>query len=250
MLVGACIVASIALQASPAVAAEVTTVGTGSQVVELCKIDLSRDIVRTFWRDTDGTFFGSIAKVTSRLQQRGERLVCASNAGIFGKDLRPLGLYVENGHTFRRINTRKEGYGNFYLQPNGVFWVTPDGAAIASTDEVQSRLEQIAPQIKFATQSGPILFRANQINPLFLPGSDNRLVRNAICVKSVSQIVLAKSRFPINFYDFSVALRDEVGCQDGLYLDGSISELYPFEGRLLGTQFGPMIGVVVPVTNP
>jgi uncharacterized protein YigE (DUF2233 family) len=250
MLAGACIVAIISLQSRLVVAAEVTTVGTGSQVVELCKIDLSKDTVRTFWRDTDGTYFGSIAKVASRLHQRGERLVCASNAGIFGKDLRPLGLYAENGQILRRINTRKDGYGNFYLQPNGVFWLTQDGAAIASTDEVQSHWEQIAPQIKFATQSGPILLQANQINPLFTPGSNNRVIRNAICVKSTSKIVLAKSRFPINFYEFSVALRDGVGCHDGLFLDGSISELYPFEGRLIGTEFGPMIGVVVPITIP
>ena len=250
MLAGAGIVATISLQLGHAVAAEVTTVGTGSLIIELCKIDPSKDTVRTFWRDTDGTFFGSIAKVVSRIHQRGERLVCASNAGIFGKDLRPLGLYAENGLVLRRINTRKDGYGNFYLQPNGVFWLTQDGAAIASTDEVQSSFEQIAPQIKFATQSGPILFQADQINPLFAPGSENRVIRNAICVKSTSQIVLAKSRYPINFYEFSVALRDDVGCHDGLFLDGSVSELYPFEGRLIGTEFGPMIGVVVPITNP
>ncbi len=250
MFVGACIVATISMPACLVAAAELTTAGTGSQTIELCKIDLSKDHLRTFWRDSDGTFFGSIANVSARLHQRGERLFCASNAGIFGKDLRPLGLYVENGQVLRRINTRKDGYGNFYLQPNGVFWLTQDGAAIASTDEVQSRFEQIAPQIKFATQSGPILFQANQINPLFASGSDNRVVRNGICIKTDSQIVLAKSRYPINFYEFSVALRDEVGCRDGLYLDGSISELYPVEGPLIRMEFGPMIGVVVPITNP
>jgi uncharacterized protein YigE (DUF2233 family) len=94
------------------------------------------------------------------------------------------------------------------------------------------------------------LFQRNQINPVFTPGSDNRVVRNGICIKTDSQFVLAKSRYPINFYEFSVALRDEVGCRDGLYLDGSISELYPFEGPLIGIEFGPMIGVVVPITNP
>jgi uncharacterized protein YigE (DUF2233 family) len=58
--------------------------------------------------------------------------------------------------------------------------------------------------------------------------------------------VLAKSRYPINFYDFASTLRDGLGCQDALYLDGSISELFPLEGGV-GAPLGPMLGVVVPL---
>jgi len=245
-MLGACILSVLALQSIPVCAAELWSAGKGSQILDTCKIDLTKDTVRTFWRDADGVPFGTITRVLTSLNFHGERMVCASNAGIHGKDLVPIGLYVENGKVLRRLNKRKEGFGNFYLQPNGVFWLSDRGASISSTDEVQSRWEQIAPAIKFATQSGPILFLADQINPVFTPGSDNRLVRNAVCLKSNAEIVLAKSRYPINLHDFATVLRDEVGCHDGLYLDGSVSALYPFEGRLIETELGPMIGVVEP----
>ena len=245
-ILGACILSAVALQSTPICAAELSSAGKGSQILDTCKIDLTKDVVRTFWRDADGTPLGAFTRVLNSLNLHGERLVCASNAGIYGKDLLPIGLYVENGKVLRRLNTRKEGFGNFYLQPNGVFWLSDHGASISTTDEVQSHWEQIGPVIQFATQSGPILFLADQINAAFTPGSDNRLVRNAVCLKSSIEVVLAKSRFPINFYDFASVLRDEVGCHDGLYLDGSVSELYPFEGRSIRTEFGPMIGVVEP----
>jgi uncharacterized protein YigE (DUF2233 family) len=225
-------------------AMELLTVGSGTLAVDVCKIALGKDVVRTFWRDADGSYFGSIDRVANRLNQQGEKLACASNAGIYGKDLRPLGLYVEYKRIFRHLNTRKEGYGNFYVQPNGVFWITQTGAHIGTTDEVQSNWDQIVAEIRFAIQSGPILFSANKINPIFTQGSENRLVRNGICVKSDTEFALAKSRYPINFYDFATVLRDEVGCRDGLYLDGSISELFPFEKPLRRADFGPMIGVV------
>ena len=244
--IGACILSVFTLQSAAICAAELSSAGKGSQILDTCRISLASDTIRTFWRDADGTPFGTFNRVLNKLSLHGERLVCASNAGIYGKDLAPIGLYVENGKVLRRLNTRKEGFGNFYLQPNGVFWLSDQRASISTTDEVQSRWKQIGPVIKFATQSGPILFLADQINTTFAPGSDNRLVRNAVCLKSSAEIVLAKSRYPINLHEFASVLRDEVGCHDGLYLDGSVSELYPFHGRLIESEFGPMIGVVEP----
>ena len=232
-----------------AVSAELSTVGSGALEVDVCKINLLKDVVRTFWRDIDGSYFAAIDRVVSRLSLQGEKLVCASNAGIYGKDLRPLGLYIENGRVFRFLNTRKEGYGNFYLQPNGVFWLTEKGAFIGTTDQVQTNWSQLSTQMMFASQSGPILFLEGRINANFTKGSENRLTRNGVCIKSGNEFVLAKSRHPINFYDFSTVLRDEAGCRDGLYLDGSISELFPFGRPIVRADFGPMIGVVQPLSH-
>lgn len=234
---------------SVASAVELTTVGPPSQLVDICKINLKNETVRTFWRATDGLIYGSLGRLSKALNRTGERLICASNAGIFGKDLHPIGLYVENGQILRRLNTRKDAYGNFYLQPNGVFLISDGGASIVTTDEYLTLGEQSVSAIRFATQSGPILLTLGQINPMFTQGSDNRLIRNAVCTRSQDQMVLAKSRYPINFFDFSRILRDDIGCHDGLYLDGTISELFPFEGPLLRADFGPMIGVVEPMTH-
>jgi uncharacterized protein YigE (DUF2233 family) len=34
------------------------------------------------------------------------------------------------------------------------------------------------------------------------------------------------SETPVNFHTFGRLFRDELGCQDALYLDGSISQIY------------------------
>lgn len=227
-------------------AAELANVGKGALVLDVCKIHLPGDALRTFWRGPDGQALAGLPQVDGWLRTRNERLLCASNAGIYGKDLRPIGLYVEDRQVLRRLSTRKDGYGNFYLQPNGALVLTEQSATIWETDALATVWDQLAPSVRYATQSGPLLLQNRQINPLFTSGSDNRLVRNAVCTRTPQEVVLAKSRYPINFYDFAATLRDSLGCQDALYLDGSISELFPLEDGL-GAPLGPMLGVAVPL---
>ncbi|HEX8060932.1 MAG TPA: hypothetical protein VF473_08350, partial [Cyclobacteriaceae bacterium] len=52
---------------------------------------------------------------------RGKKLVLIVNGGMFQKDLRPLGLYISEGKTHMRIKRDTARYGNFYIQPNGIF---------------------------------------------------------------------------------------------------------------------------------
>lgn len=227
-------------------AAELGSFGKGELVVDACLFNTNKDSVRMFWRAPDGSFLGTFNKIQDTLGQTNTRLFCASNAGIYGKDLHPIGLYVENGHVLRRLNVRNDGYGNFYLQPNGVFVVLEHGAAIWTTQYVSNAWNEVALSVRYATQSGPIMIQSGQINPAFNQGSANRLIRNAVCTRSATEAVLIKSRMPINFYDFAQVLRDDIGCRDALYLDGSISELYPFDSHGLAPNFGAMIGVVEP----
>lgn len=228
-------------------AATLASYGQGDQTIDACRLNLTRDSVRMFWRATDGSIFGNFARLNAWLLTRNEHLVCASNAGIYGKDLRPIGLYVEAGKVLHKLNTRKEAYGNFYLQPNGVFLLSEHEATILSTDEIAVELDQRLPFIRYAAQSGPILLRNGEINPSFTQGSDNRVIRNAVCVISSTDIALAKSRAPMNFDDFAMRLRDKLGCRDALYLDGSISQLYPYDNNNFAPSFGAMIGATVPI---
>ena len=49
----------------------------------------------------------------------------AMNAGMYHADFSPVGLYIENGQQLRGLNKAKHGFGNFFIQPNGVLaWVT------------------------------------------------------------------------------------------------------------------------------
>lgn len=231
---------------SGAAAAELATYGIDGLAIDACHLKLGRDHVRTFWRDPNGLVFGSFDRLSAWLATRGETLVCATNAGIYGEDLRPIGLYVEAGQVRRKLNVRKQAYGNFYLQPNGAFLLSDNEAKILTTDEISADTEKQLSTIRYATQSGPILLRDTQINPLFTPGSENRVVRNAVCVITSTEIVLARSRAPINFHDFAQQLRGKIGCRDALYLDGSISQLYPFGNNNFGPNFAPMIGATMP----
>ena len=236
---------ALALATLPAPAATLASYGQDDQVIDACLLNLSQDTVRMFWRDADGSVLGNFNRLGAFLAERNEKLVCATNAGIYGMDLRPIGLYIEAGRTLHKLNTRKDAHGNFYLQPNGVFLLVDDEAVILTTDEIASEWETRLPFIRYATQSGPVLLHDGQINPLFTPGSDNRVVRNAACTQSATTFALVKSRFPINFHDFARQLRDTLGCQNALYLDGSISQLYPFDGGNMGPNFGAIIGATV-----
>ena len=64
-------------------------------------------------------------------------------------------------------------------------------------------------------------------------------------------LVFAISQQPINFYDFAQLFRDQLGCQDALYLDGSISSIDlpdqpSIDVKLLSQRedAGVMVGIV------
>ncbi len=211
-------------------------------LISVCKVDSRNETLRMFWKDDNKQPFNRFSRLKIWLAARGEDLVCATNAGIFDQDYRPLGLYIENGIILRKLNEHKNAYGNFYLQPNGVFLVRHDYAEIVDTDRMASEREQILPGVLFATQSGPLLIQNGTINSLFPIESENRLIRNAVCTISQYEIVLAISRRPSSFYDFARSLQ-EIGCTNALYLDGKISRMYPGADSDVGPGFGALIAV-------
>ena len=214
--------------------------------ISVCKVDVGRDLLRIFWRDETKQNFAKFLPLRAWLLKQNEDLVCATNAGIFDEQLRPLGLYIENGVTLRRLNQRKNAYGNFYMQPNGVLLIQAHRATILDTESLAARGDQIMQDVLFATQSGPMLVQSGKINPTFVINSENRLRRNAVCTISPRELVLAVARDPINFYDFALFLQNRLGCTDALYLDGNISRMFPGPDFELGPDLGPIIAVIRP----
>lgn len=225
-------------------AAQVRHVSVDGMVLSVCNADLGKDVVRTFWRADSGEIFGTLANLAATQRAKGRRLVCAVNGGIFEATRRPLGLYVENGRTLRRLNTRKHAYGNFYMEPNGVFAVHSGRAEIVTTDAFAARTPAETATVRFATQSGPILIENSVINPLLTPGSINKTTRNAVCLRSPTGVTLVMARSPVNFYDFALALKTRLGCTSALYLDGSVSDFFPSAGISLSPPLGPLLGVI------
>jgi uncharacterized protein YigE (DUF2233 family) len=229
----------------PSYSVELVDYSFHNQRISTCKIDLRRDAIRMFWKDDNKVVLGRFSRLQALLRTRGEDIVCATNAGIYEEDFRPLGLYIENGITRRKLNLRKNAYGNFYLQPNGIFLIRDRQAQIVDTDRFAAAQDALLPGVLFATQSGPMMIQNGKINPMFSAASENRLIRNAVCITSPQNVVLAISREPINFYEFAAFLRDKIACTDALFLDGNISRMYPEDSA----EFGPDFGVLIAVTQ-
>jgi uncharacterized protein YigE (DUF2233 family) len=170
----------------------------------------------------DGSRFGNFETLKNYLKKSGERLVFATNAGIFEPGFAPTGLYMEGGREYVPLNLT-DGVGNFYVKPNGIFRVDTTGASIVSADKFTGS----ADGIRLATQSGPLLLLNGEINPQFKTNSDSTRIRSGVGVVSPKQIVFAISNDPVAFYEFASLFRDRLGCKDALYLDGSISKFYP-----------------------
>jgi uncharacterized protein YigE (DUF2233 family) len=181
-------------------------------------VDLSNDDLRLFWRGTNGKPFSTIETLSEFLKSRGLKLEFATNSGIYDADQKPLGLEIEQNQTLVPVN-RKDGIGNFFLKPNGIFGIGRHGAVILETSEF------VKQSFHFAAQSGPLLLRHGQLHPAFQKDSPNRLSRSAVGVISPGQIMFVISQTPVTFYELAVLFRDRLNCQDALYLDGVISQM-------------------------
>ena len=207
----------------------------------VCEVQAGEDL-RLFHSGPDGAY-GSFRNVDAALGATGKALGFAMNAGMYHRDLAPVGLYVEDGVEVSGIVT-SDGPGNFGLLPNGVFCIGADFRVVESR-----AFKKEKPACRYATQSGPMLVIKGKLHPKLLPGSDSLYVRNGVGVSEDGQrAVFAISNDAVNFHSFARFFRDELGLPDALYFDGNISRLYaPALGRHDGGfPMGPIVGTVVP----
>lgn len=206
----------------------------------VCTAEAARDSIRLFWKDEFGKPHGGFSGVSQALAKRGEKLVFAMNAGMYQKDLSPVGLYVEGGRELHKANTRP-GPGNFHMKPNGVFYVGSAGAGVMETGQYA----KARPSADYATQSGPMLVVDGKIHPKIRATGESEKVRNGVGVAG-SKVVFAISDEAVTFHEFASLFRDKFGCRNALFLDGSISSLHaPNLGRSDWLMpMGPIVGVV------
>ncbi len=176
--------------------------------------------LRLFWKRPDGTPYASLYALRQDLEARGQQLVFAVNGGIYSREMTPLGLYIQDGETLAPLN-RGGGGGNFFLKPNGVFYITEQGAQVVMADTYQP-----AGRVLLAIQSGPMLVIKGELHPRFIPDYESRYVRNGVGVDRAGRVVFAISDGEVNFHDFGTLFRDRLDCPNALYLDGQISGMY------------------------
>jgi uncharacterized protein YigE (DUF2233 family) len=202
-------------------------------------VDPSKADLRMYWKDESNTQLRNFSALEKHLSEQSRTLLFAMNGGMYKEDRSPVGLYVDKGLQLSSLNTAK-GKGNFYMQPNGVFYITSAKlAGVCTTNDYKNTRN-----VRYATQSGPMLITDGEINSAFTPGSKNLNIRNGVGILPDSTVLLAMSTVEINFYDFAKFFRDK-GCRNALYLDGFVSRCYfpakGFTGE--GGDFGVMIGV-------
>ena len=204
--------------------------------------------VRVVWKDGEGKQLRDFPSVKRYLEEKGETPLMLMNGGIFEPGGVPSGVMVQEGKKLLPLN-KKDGEGNFFLKPNGVFLITEKGARVMEAGKYPPAGEKIL----YAVQSGPLLLEGGKTHPAFNAGSKSRLHRNGVGVAKDGTVVFAMSdwdsgKFP-NLFEFADLFRD-LGCADALFLDGDISQMR--FGKDLGkvsNRFGSVIAVVEEVKS-
>lgn len=197
--------------------------------------------IHFFLKDESGNYFHKFTKLKERLQARNKKLLFATNGGMFMTNYIPLGLYIENNKQIVPINKRR-GNTNFYIKPNGIFYLTNDNQAFICESEKFVRSQKI----KYATQSGPMLVIDDKINPKFNKNSINLNIRSGVGILSNGNVLFVISKIPVNFYDFADYFKRNK-CSNALFLDGGISEIYYPEKFI--TDNVNDFGIIIAVTQ-
>lgn len=202
----------------------------------VCTIDPTVHEIVLYTTDEDGRAYAGFSRLPQ--ERDGAPLVFAMNAGMYHADLSPVGLHIEEGEEIKAISTRP-GPGNFHMLPNGVFYMQDGTAGVATSQDFLAR--GVSPDL--ATQSGPMLVIDGALHPRFIADSTSLRRRNGVCVGDDGVVHFAISEGRVNFHLFARLFRDDLGCRNALYLDGSMSSLHaPALGRSDAIRpMGPII---------
>jgi uncharacterized protein YigE (DUF2233 family) len=194
----------------------------------LYRVDKARYAdLHLLWRGKDGQPLRDFIGLQKHLAADGKSIAFAMNAGIYAQGPTPCGLTVSGGKELVPLNL-KDAEGNFYLKPNGVFYLDDKlGAGVMESTEFSR--SGIKPRI--ATQSGPLLLQRGVVHPKFNANSPNKRLRNSVGVRaSDGQIIFVMSdrndraKGTVTFYQLA-QLFLHLGCKDALFLDGDLSDM-------------------------
>jgi len=236
-------------QKPSALAQEIQLFGNTFQtyIVDTQSPDILMD---AYYKDESGKEYRELEILQKQVEGKNNdlQLVFATNGGMFNQQLAPNGLLISGGKKITPLNEKKGLPGNFYIQPNGIFFLDKDGKPkIYETDEI-SGIPNLLANVKMATQSGPLLVHGGQINNNLRKGSRNLNIRSGVGIIDDRYIIFAISKRPVNFYNFASLFKEIYNCQNALFLDGAVSRVLCPEkgwknnnGRL--ANFATIIGV-------
>lgn len=186
--------------------------------------------------------FGSLAAFAGTTDSAA--IAFAVNGGMYGDDLKPIGYFVQNGERLADLNRAdgaKEGGGNFYMKPNGVFFGTGGKWQVLGSNTF---FNTIGDRPEFGTQSGPLMLVEGKLHPEIQDNGPSRAIRNGVGVDASGKAHFVISDVPVSFGQLARYFRDVVKVSNALYLDGQVSSLWdPASGRMDKGRVGPIIVV-------
>ena len=213
-----------------------STVTWKSAEYQVVSVDLTQHELHLFGQVSSPRTMQSVFELAEK-----EKLkpLVAMNAGMYTPKHNPVGLFVTQGVEYKSLNLR-DGHGNFHLKPNGVFLLSKDGEAkVIESSKYLEYSEQ--KDIELATQSGPLLLADGVYHPALQPKSKNKHIRNGVCIVDSTHLYLIISKEPVRFYDLASLMKEKLGCQDGLYLDGAISLMQGKDDTKSSQKLGPIL---------
>jgi uncharacterized protein YigE (DUF2233 family) len=191
------------------------------------------------WLDDGGKPLSNFGGLQQQLDKEGKKIAFATNAGIYERGPKPCGLTICDGKELVPLNLA-DAEGNFFLKPNGVFYLDDkNGPGIAEAEEFRG----LGVKPRLANQSGPLILRKGVIHPVFNADSPNKRQRSAIgVVKGTQEILFVMSdredrvKGRVTFHQLA-RLFLHLGCEDALFLDGDISQM--ITSPAAGTKFTP-----------
>ncbi|WP_299307186.1 phosphodiester glycosidase family protein [uncultured Croceicoccus sp.] len=205
-----------------------------------CIADPERHEIALYLDGADGRPLERFGALRDFLGDAAGTVAFAMNAGMYGEDLRPIGLFVTDGEERVPLN-RNAGPGNFHMAPNGVFYADDAGWHVATRADYAAR----SPRPRIATQSGPMLVIAGKLHPDFSENGPSRHFRNGVGVDADGNAHFVISDDMVSFGRFARFFRDVAKTPDALYLDGAVSGLWDPAGERMDAAppLGPLIAV-------
>jgi uncharacterized protein YigE (DUF2233 family) len=207
----------------------------------VCRFDPARHQIQLIDTGRDGKPLRNFEGLRHFLGEDARRVAFAMNAGMYDWNGLPIGLYVEDSVERHAVN-RRDGAGNFHLKPNGIFWIDQQGAHVADTEAFAASNPA---SVIWATQSGPMLIINGKIHPKLTDDGASRYVRNGVGVDRSGALIFAISDERVSLGKTARLFRDQLRCENALFLDGYVSSLWDgASGRNdQDLNIGPMVVV-------
>ncbi|WP_434777412.1 phosphodiester glycosidase family protein [Neisseria sp. Ec49-e6-T10] len=191
--------------------------------------------IKMYWKNKNGIPYTHFINLLNQTQND---MVFVTNGGIYSKEFTPEGLYIENGQIISELNLHS-GEGNFYFNPNGVFYIENNLPYI-----IESRSFKYNQNILYAVQSGPLLIEHGLMNDQLKKTSKSLKIRSAVGLSKQNKLFFLMSKKEVSFYDFAQFALDHLDCDTLLFLDGTISQMYFSADQQLPEQKHPFVTMI------